>query len=54
MDSIEIVRHFAVYVDMCNQNCNTLAFQFGTTGVFTSIPTRAFSIKVQRVGMPKY
>jgi hypothetical protein len=36
-----------VYVDASN-NCNTAAFQLGQTGIGTTIPSRAWNIKVKQ------
>ena len=35
-----------VYADMSDDDCNSLDFALGHTGVGATIPTRSFSIKV--------
>ena len=35
-----------VYADMSDDECNSLDFMFGATGVQATIPTRSFTIKV--------
>jgi hypothetical protein len=37
-----------VYVDASN-NCNTAAFQLGQTAIGTTIPSRAWNIKVNKL-----
>ena len=38
--------YIAVYADMSDDDCNSLDFALGHTGVGATIPTRSFSIKV--------
>ena len=42
---MEILPFFSVYVDATDA-CNTLAFQLGSVGVGTSIPSRSWNLKV--------
>lgn len=43
---------FLVYVD-ASPNCNTLAFQLGNTGVYTTLATRQWNIKVSHQAVKK-
>ena len=40
-----------VYADMSDDDCNSLDFALGHTGVGATIPTRSFSIKVYIAGL---
>ena len=40
-----------VYADMSDDDCNSLDFALGHTGVGATIPTRSFSIKVYITGL---